>query len=71
MSEVEIKNNLKNYMKNTLDLRAKKTVRGDVNWIAGWVLASVLLVTGFGYMAWLDNGCPTNGVMTWQGKTCV
>jgi hypothetical protein len=31
----------------------------------------VVLALGFGYLKWLDHGCPLNGVMTWGGKECV
>jgi len=34
-------------------------------------LSLLALSLGFFYIAWLDMGCPTNGVMTWGGKVCV
>ncbi len=35
------------------------------------VIVSILIVLAFGYMAWLDHGCASVGVMTWSGKVCA
>ena len=31
----------------------------------------MFFVAVIGYMMWLDVGCEIQGVMTWEGKSCV
>lgn len=57
---------------NILDLRSRRASSShSTNWLAGWMLAIILLASGCAYLAWLDNGCALNGVMTWHGKECI
>jgi hypothetical protein len=70
-----------NESQNILDLRRDTTIVDNMRrnyqtpWLAGYGIAllvfAILTLTGSGYLAWLDNGCDLNGIMTLQGKICI
>lgn len=38
--------------------------------IATVLVFVAVLALGVSYLIWLDAGCETSGVMTWEGKKC-
>lgn len=60
-------------MSHVLDLRGGRTV-GQARKVENYQLAAffvVAFIVGAAYLAWLDYGCTTVGVMTWAGKVCM
>jgi Na+/H+ antiporter NhaC len=62
-------------MSQILDLRATEVELDFSPWYKkiNWNIVTffALLALGIAYLAWLDNGCALNGIMTWTGKVCI